>query len=715
MTSDAQLGRLAAAAGIIPNYSDLRGMHRNTTPETQRALLEVMGLPAHSDGDVAGSLDILHRMSWGRVLPPLSIVRAGGNGIVLTLPARGSFLRWKITGDGEHWEGAARLSDLVPTGTNEFGGELHIRYLLPLPKNIPPGYHAISIACDGHERAGIAALAPARCFRPPWLETGERLWGVSCQLYSLQSRTSCGIGDFGDLKRVMIETARQGGAVVAINPLHALFPGNAEQVSPYWPSSRRFLNPLYLDPAAVAAFLGGDAGFLGNPGFQSAMTQLNAGEAVPYPEVTTLKMAALRALLGRRSPPELVAAISKTSPELLAFARHAALSDDFNGRPWQQWPAELRSPKSPAVAHWAAAHEADVRFQLSLQWLAAQQLAASAKTGMAVGLMRDLAVGVSPDGADVWSDQNLFVHGVRFGAPPDAFALAGQDWGMPPPNPLRMAERAYAPFIAMIEANMAHAGALRIDHVMGLRRLFWIPPGGGPPDGAYVQYPMDDLLGLIALESERHRCFVIGEDLGTVPEGFRERMEQESILSTRLFYFERHHDGLFKRPNTYPAASMAQATTHDLPTLAGFWNGSDIPVRAAIDTGFQPLPAETTRAADRQLIVAALQDQGLLQPGDAPPSLENIILAVHRFLGRSPAQLAVVNLSDAMAMPAQFNLPGTTSEYPNWRLRLPLTLEALAESPLWGQIAAAMRAERSEHQRTDVPHFAGVVVNGAIR
>jgi 4-alpha-glucanotransferase len=535
--------------------------------------------------------------------------------------------------------------------------------------------------------------APKSSYCPAWLARGERLWGIACHIYSLKSRRNWGVGDFSDLATLGALTTAHGGSVVAINPLHALFAERPDCASPYWPSSRVFLNPIYLDLTAIPELSAHPL----TAEVSDRIATLNAAPLVDYPDVATLKLPLLRKLapVFDAQLANIEAFTAAGGAPLRQFAIFSALSEEFSGQPWMAWPSEYRDPSSPAIAAWASAHPSDVRFHILLQWLADRQLAqvADSMRDSQVGIMRDLAVGVSADGADVWSNPALYSIGARFGAPPDQFATQGQDWGLPPPIPHRLKKAAYAPFVAAIRGNMRHAGALRIDHVMALDRLFWIPPGADARSGAYVRYPLDDLLGLLALESVRARCLVVGEDLGTVPEGFRDRMEREHVLSTRLFYFERYPSGLFKRPELYPRQSVAQGTTHDAPPIAAFWFEKDIALRASIDSSFDAQAERQNRARTRGDILGALADQRLLPSGEI--GIDDVIVAIHRFLARAPACLAMVNLGDIMAAFEQVNVPGTHMEYPNWRTKLPVSLEDLGESRQWLELVRALNAERS--------------------
>jgi 4-alpha-glucanotransferase len=370
---------------------------------------------------------------------------------------------------------------------------------------------------------------------------------------------------------------------------------------------------------------------------------------------------------------------------------------------WQEWPEPLRHPDSPEVAAFAREHQERVDFFAYLQWLADQQLrqaqARARAAGMQLGLYTDIAVGVSPAGATAWANPGVSLSGVSAGAPPDLFNLHGQNWGLAPLSPAGLREGAYALFAATLRHNMRHAGAVRIDHVMGLQRLFWIPDGAAPADGAYVRYPFADLVHIIALESERHRCLVIGEDLGTVSRGFRPAMQRAGLLSCRVLYFEREQSGAFLPPEGYPRQALVSVSTHDLPTLRGFWTGRDLKWRdffARFPDENASKSAHAERQRDRVLLLQALRRAGLLPAGidsEEPPDepSDELVLAVHRYLARTPGHLLMVQMEDALDEEEQPNLPGA-QVHPNWRRKLARDLEQFATEPLVGRIAEAMAA-----------------------
>lgn len=664
------IAELAAAAGILPCYRDMTGAERRCSPDTARAILQAMGFSVETDSSVR---DALHALSARPGLPAAIVIRLGAQAPP-RLPGNG---HWTLQEeDGGVHEGMAH------------GG-------IDLPPGLAPGYHKLTIADAESARESTIIAAPPACYMPDALTGGGRRWGVACHVYSLRSASDWGIGTFSELAALAEMTAAAGGSTLAINPLHARFSEKPDLCSPYWPSSRRFLDPVYIDLAGVAELKAcTDArALLRASGLPERIAAAKGSREVDYKAVTCLKLELLRPLVRRWEAqpwPELDDFVAAGGEDLHRFAVFSALSEHFGGKPWRQWPAVFRDPASASVARWAESHRRDIRFHLLLQWLAERQLAASAAVPLEIGLLRDLAVGVSPDGADAWADQALYPGDTRVGAPPDMFSTEGQDWGLPPLNPHLLASGGYRPFIAAIRANMAHAGGLRIDHVMSLDRLFWIPAGAKAIDGAYVRYPFEDLLGIIALESHRAGCLVVGEDLGTVPDGFRARLARENLLSTRILFFERHESKLFKRPELYPALALAVASTHDMPTLAGYWAGRDIAIRAEI-SGDSAEEEAVEREHDRQRLLDALHDQGLLLP---EAKVEDIILAVHRFLARTPSQLMLVNVADIMGAIDQLNLPGTVNEHPNWRHKLPATLEELRDSVAWARTIEAVARER---------------------
>jgi (1->4)-alpha-D-glucan 1-alpha-D-glucosylmutase len=466
---------------------------------------------------------------------------------------------------------------------------------LDLPAIASTGYHHLQI---GDSELKLI-LHPPRCHQA--LAAEQRVWGLSVQLYGVRSKRNWGIGDFSDLRHLAGWAAQAGADLIGVNPLHALFPHNPRHNSPYSPSSREFLNTIYLDVEAVPEYAdhGGAKVIVEAADFQARLNALRAAELVDYVSIAQLKTIVLERLYRHFRKQHLAVGSPRAlefrdfqqrgGSDLAKFALYQALqehlyAEDSNYWGWPVWPEAFRDPNSAAVAAFTAENGERVEYFQYLQWLAAEQLEAACaearKHGMHIGLYQDLAVGVDLGGADTWADRDLYAIGARIGCPPDDFSLMGQDWGLPPWIPERLHAQAYAPFIAMLRANMRGAGALRLDHVMGLMRLYWAPPGEDARSGAYLNYPLQDLLGILALESQRNCCLIVGEDLGTVPDAVRGALYDLGVLTYRLFYFERNwgqdNHGAFKLPHEYPVQALVSASTHDLPTLAGFWQGADI-------------------------------------------------------------------------------------------------------------------------------------------
>jgi len=561
----------------------------------------------------------------------------------------------------------------------------------------------------------LLIVTPGQCWLPDAMAQGQRLWGIATQLYLLRSAHNWGIGDFGDLQRLVELSVAKGVDVVGLNPLHALFMDNPEHASPYSPASRLLLNVLNIDVSAVMQWLDCPPAqnVFDDPGFQQRLAAARQAEQVDYTTVAELKMQMLRVLFQawqaaptaerQREFEHFRQSQGQTLERTCLFQalRQHFAEQDQDKADWHEWPIEYRDPDSAAVAEFARSHREQVDFWVWLQWLADAQLAqaAQAAQAMAIGLYRDLAVGADRSGAETWHDQQAIVGGAQVGAPPDIYNPAGQDWGLPPFHPRMLKQEAYRSFIELVRANMRHAGGLRIDHVMSLQHLYWVPQGHAPQDGAYVSYPMEDMIGILALESQRQQCLVVGEDLGTVPAGFRERMAQANILSYRVLFFEQEADsGAYIPPQDYPALALAVAGSHDLPTLRGWWEGSDIELKERLH--LYPKADEAARQLaqrkqDRAALLTVLREQGLLDAADEQVTVEEVVLAVHGFLARSAALLAVAQLDDITGEEEQVNVPSTNHDkHPNWRRRLAVTIEDLPAHPSMRAIADLFNRER---------------------
>ena len=578
-----------------------------------------------------------------------------------------------------------------------------------LEGELPWGYHHLAI--EPGDASILLVITPGRCWLPPALAEGQRLWGIAAQLYLLRSGTDWGIGDFGDLRKLVELAADHGADVIGLNPLHAMFPDSPEQASPYSPASRLLLNILNIDVTAVPELLHCPEmrNLIASEAFGNNVQACRAKHLVDYAEVTAMKLSVLEKLFDATDPAPRRAfegfrgergEVLERSCLFLALREHFAREDPSHAD-WHVWPEEYRDPTSPAVARFAEENRHRLDFLAWLQWVADEQLGAAAATardrGMAVGLYRDLAVGADRAGAETWADATAVVSGAQVGAPPDIYNPAGQNWELPPFHPRALREEGYRSFIQLVRANMRHAGGLRIDHAMGLQHLYWVPQGQKPSAGAYVRYPIEDLIGILALESHRHQCLVVGEDLGTVPEGFRERMAEANILSYRVLFFEQEPEtGTFLPPSAYPELALATVGSHDLPTLRGWWEGRDIDLKERL--GLFPEVGEASRQRqarerDRMQLLKALRREKLL-PGGGEPDIPALARAIHAFLARTPSVLAMAQIDDLTDEADPVNVPATSDEHPNWRRRLSMTLEELAARSRFVDIAEIFRAER---------------------
>lgn len=619
-----------AAWGIESGYHDFAGQWRSAPDATVAAVQAAMG--AREDGvgpDPAAD----------RVL----VVRAGDSS---ALP------------EGE-WRFEA-----------EDGGEVIVTG--GLPRELGPGYYDLAREQDGRRIRLI--VSPGRCHLPPDLHT----WGWAVQLYAARSAASWGMGDLADLARLGRWSAGQGAGMALVNPLHAASPVGPQQASPYSPSSRCYRSPLYLrvEDVAGASSLAADLDSLAVAG-----RALNADRRIDRDQVWKLKLAALE-LLWERFPgdDDFDRYCEAQGAALAGYATFCALAE-VHGSAFPSWPVELRHPESPAVLAFVDARHRRIRFHQWLQWLLDQQMAVA---GSAIDLVTDLAIGVDPEGADAWLWGDCLATGMRVGAPPDEFATQGQDWGLPPFDPGRLRAAAYEPFIRMLRNAFEHSGGLRVDHVMGLFRLFWIPEGARPAEGTYVRYPWRELLDIVALESWRADSWVVGEDLGTVEPWVRDELAERGVLSYRLLWFE---DG---PPAHYPAQALAAVTTHDLPTVAGLWSWDDVGEQDEL--GIDPNLEATEAIRVRLGAATGLADE-------APVS--QVVVAAHRLLAATPSMVVVATLDDGLCVAERPNMPGVAAERrPNWSLALPGSIEEIEVDPVVAAVAAALAESRPPRPHT---------------
>lgn len=614
-----------AAWGIEAGYHDVRGEWHPAAPDVVAAVLEAMGAD-------------------GRPAPPPGETEVWVVGQDEPVACWGP---WSLTlEDGSRLDGSDRLPAL------------------------PLGYHALFRAAA----QPASAPAPVRLIVTPpacHLPEGLRVWGWAAQLPSLRSGRSWGLGDLADLEELGRWSASLGAGVVQLNPLHAPLPGTTQEASPYFASSRCFRNPLYLRVEDVP----GSAGAAGLAAARRSGLALNASSRIDRDQVWQLKIPVLeevwsRSAARRGQDPDFARFRAEQGDLLEGYATFCALAE-LHGRDWRSWPDRLRAPNSPAVVRLAEEQADRVTFHAWLQWLVEQQLA---RAGRHVGLVQDLAIGTDPAGADGWLFQDALALTVKVGAPPDEFNAGGQDWGFPPFDPWKLRTLAFEPFVRVVRAALAHAGGVRVDHVAGLFRLYWIPEGFEASEGLYVRLPWQELLAVLSLESVRAGAWVVGEDLGTVQPYVREEMARRRILSTKLVWFEA------EPPPRYPEHSVGAVTTHDLPTIAGLWSRSDLDDQRAC--GLEP-NVDAAEEMRRRL------GSWLAVPDDAP--VRNVIVGTHQLLGQAPSAVVLATLEDAQAVEHRPNIPGTSEEdRPNWSVALPLTLEEMTEDPLVLNVAASL-------------------------
>lgn len=724
--AQAPLERLRRLRGIAPGFTDYRGREHMLSEETLRALLAAMG---HSDQDeaaLAQAADRLEQRDWQRVLPPVVVLRGRHLVPFTVLAPLLSCICWEVlTEQGESLQGRIEPAGAPVLAERETGTLRHLRLGLALP-DLAPGYHELRLAKDDGTLLGRTRLvvAPAQCYQPGFIGRGDRPWGPALQLYTLRSSRNWGIGDFTDLAGFAEAAAGLGADFVGLNPLHALFPADPVLCAPYSPSSRHFLNVLYIDPEAVEEFAGCVEAqrLFATPGFKARLASLRALPEVDYAGVTACKLEVLRLLhrcfeeradASRRAAFEAFRA--EGGDDLERFAGFHALQAHFAaaGTPggWLAWPGPYQAPGELATLAALDVEAGVVAFHCWLQWIARLQLdaveARARQAGLRLGLYRDLAVGPHAGGAETWGERGLYAVGASVGAPPDALAPQGQDWGLPPLDPDTLRERAYGPFIKLLRSNMSRDGALRIDHVMALFRLWWVPAGQASSEGGYVHYPLEDLTGILALESQRQRCLVVGEDLGTVPPEISRAMSESRIYGYRVLWFERDHDGGFRPPDAYPETALATVSTHDLPPLAGFLSGGDLELRASLgvyaDTAALE-QAKAERAATRQKLLQALSEAGLWPvsgiegpDGCAPASLPE---AIQLYLARGKPALLALQPEDWLEIEDPVNVPGTHEEYPNWRRKLTVDWPELLASDRVRRFAAQVNAARKGTLKT---------------
>ncbi|NLS11820.1 4-alpha-glucanotransferase [Vibrio sp. SM6] len=702
MQTSSVLHKVAKQANLADSYKSAWGDEAKVSDETLRRLLASLGYDVSSDEALLASAEKIHQPE---LLPNVAVWRDGDAAEVmlnLANTARIGDFSWTLRLEsGETLSGS--VAEQVQRDERDNDGAVYFS----LPQTLPWGYHHLEVTRKRRKAPYVMTLirTPRACFKQPVLEQGQKVWGPSIQLYTLRSNHNWGMGDFGDLKQLVSDIASRGGQFVGLNPIHALFPANPESASPYSPSSRRWLNILYIDVGSVPEFsLSAEAQQqVGSDEFQARLQHARDAHWVNYSEVRALKMSVLPLLFAEFKSRHLDQNTARAQAFLnfvelggdslrhqAAFdALHQHLrEDDENSWGWPAFPEGYRHYTTEQTQAFIAEHQAEVQLFMYLQWIADCQIheaqALAEEKGMSIGLYRDLAVGVSDAGSETWADEGNLVLDASIGAPPDVLGPLGQNWGLPPLNPNALMKTGYDAYVQLLRANMNHCGALRIDHVLGLLRLWWIPKGEKATEGAYLYYPVQDMLAILALESHRHQCSVIGEDLGTVPDEIVDLLRDAGVHSYKVFFFETSEtDGGYISPSHYAAQSMAALCTHDMPTLRGFWHCDDLKMGEQL--GLYPDAAQlqglfNDRLKSKQAILDSVRWHGLLPEGighDAQyvPMDWHLSEALQLHLGAGSSALFSVQLEDWLEMDNPVNIPGTVDEYPNWRRKLSVNLE----------------------------------------
>ncbi|WP_394246340.1 4-alpha-glucanotransferase [Vibrio profundi] len=703
MKEQSVLKQVAEMANIADSYVSAWGDEAAVSEETILHLLSSLGYDTTNDETLLKSAEKKHKKD---VLDPVLVLRDDEPvevALNLGVSARESEFSWRLeTEQGEVLEGY--LQSQVVRDERAEGGPL----VFALPNDLAWGYHKLIISRKRRKTPYTMTLirTPKACFKQASIDEGKKLWGPSVQLYTLRTQHNWGIGDFGDLKQLVADIASRGGDFVGLNPIHSLFPANPEGASPYSPSSRRWLNILYIDVSSVPEFaLSAEAQqTVGSSEFQQRLQKARDAHWVNYTEVAELKMSVLP-LLFKEFKKRHLDKNSDRAQAFLAFveeggqslvhqaafdALHTELhSEDSSVWGWPVFPEKYRNFESQATQKFITENQSKVQLYMYLQWIADCQIndaqALAEEKGMSVGLYRDLAVGVADSGSETWADEGNLVMDASIGAPPDILGPLGQNWGLPPLNPEVLQDTSYEAFVQLLRANMKHCGALRIDHVLGLLRLWWIPKGEDATKGAYIYYPVKDMLAILALESHRYQCSVIGEDLGTVPDEIVDILADAGVHSYKVFFFETAEDGGFISPKHYAGQSMSALCTHDMPTLRGFWHCDDLKMGEEI--GLYPDSEQLKALFDDRLeckqgILDSVAWHGFLPEGvgrDASqvPMDSYLAEALQLHVAAGSSTLLSVQLEDWLEMDQPVNIPGTVDEYPNWRRKLSMNLDEL--------------------------------------
>ena len=712
--SDPALGELADRFGISTQFYDWKGRHTQVGEQTVIAILAEFGVDASTPERARAAAQRVRDDHWRRIVQPCVVLRAGQEGRVDVHVPAGAPVSLRIVGEDGNDHLPWQVDNWNPD--RPIDGQMIGEATFGIPGNLPLGYHELIVTIGTHDAEGSAAdggihttatstiiVTPNRVGLPRRMGA-SRVWGYAAQLYSVRSHHSWGLGDLTDLADLCTWSASQGAGYLLTNPLHAAEVAGRMEPSPYLPSSRLFVNPIYIRPELIAEYHDLD---------QYDASLIESLRTTTLDDDPQALLDRDRTWQAKSQALELIHRVDMSASRRMAFtafrvARGRRLEDfatwcllsELHGSDWHDWPAELHDPHGAAVARVRREHADRIDFHMWLQWIADQQLSTAQSSGtdagMPVGLICDLAVGVNGSGADAWMLNGLFAREMNVGAPPDPFNQAGQDWGQPPMRPDVLEQMAYAPLREMVSSALRHAGGVRIDHIMGLFRLWWVPKGLDPRHGAYVRYNHEAMVGVVALEAYRAGALVIGEDLGTVEPWVRDHLASRGILGTSIMWFETGPDGRPKQPQQWREHAMSSVTSHDLPPTSSYLRGDHVELRDRLGLLTESVDEERENARrERETWLASLRQQGVLEADEDDP--EQVTLAMHTLLTRTPSKVINATLTDAVGDPRTQNLPGTEDEYPNWRVPLswpdgePVYLEDLYSSDRAARMAKVLR------------------------
>ena len=712
--SDPALGELVDRFGISTQFYDWKGRHTQVGEQTVIAILAEFGVDASTPERARAAAQRVRDDHWRRIVQPCVVLRAGQEGRVDVHVPAGAPVSLRIVGEDGNDHLPWQVDNWNPD--RPIDGRMIGEATFGIPGNLPLGYHELIVTIGTHDVDGSEAdggihatatstiiVTPNRVGLPRRMGA-SRVWGYAAQLYSVRSHHSWGLGDLTDLADLCTWSASQGAGYLLTNPLHAAEVAGRMEPSPYLPSSRLFVNPIYIRPELIAEYHDLD---------QYDASIIESLRTTTLDDDPQALLDRDRTWQAKSQALELIHRVDMSASRRMAFtafrvARGRRLEDfatwcllsELHGSDWHDWPAELHDPHGAAVARVRREHADRIDFHMWLQWIADQQLSTAQSSGtdagMPVGLICDLAVGVNGSGADAWMLNGLFAREMNVGAPPDPFNQAGQDWGQPPMRPDVLEQMAYAPLREMVSNALRHAGGVRIDHIMGLFRLWWVPRGLGPRHGAYVRYNHEAMVGVVALEAYRAGALVIGEDLGTVEPWVRDHLASRGILGTSIMWFETGPDGRPKQPQQWREHAMSSVTSHDLPPTSSYLRGDHVELRDRLGLLTESVDEERENARrERETWLASLRQQGVLEADEDDP--EQVTLAMHTLLTRTPSKVINATLTDAVGDPRTQNLPGTEDEYPNWRVPLsgpdgePVYLEDLYSSDRVARISKVLR------------------------